>query len=140
MRNVRRLFLRLALLATITWAAVPSMAQQSASQRLVDQVTAAMGGVDRLRSVETLVYTGFGQDAYMDGGGNVTAELNAPPKWRAIADAQRSIDLVARRAVLQHRRAPMFPFAAPFGLNWNRAATQQGAAELLDHPLPAVLA
>src|SRR5690606_25517124 len=33
-----------------------------------------------------------------------------------------------------------FPFAAPFGLNWNRAATQQGAAELLDHPLPAVLA
>lgn len=141
MKNVHRLCLRLALLVTISWAAAtPSMAQQSPAQRLVDQVVAAMGGADRLRGIETLVYTGFGQDAYMDGGGNVTAELNAPPKWRAIADAQRSIDLVARRAVVQQRRAPMFPFAAPFGLNWNRTASQQGAVDLLDHPLPAVLA
>jgi hypothetical protein len=140
MRNVHRLFLRLALLVTMSCGIAPAMAQQPPAQRLVDQIAAAMGGIDRLRRVETLVYTAFGQDAYMDGGGNVTAELNAPPKWRAIADAQRSIDLVARRAVLQQRRAPMFPFAAPFGLNWNRTATQQGAAELLDHPLPAVLA
>ncbi len=62
-------------------------------------------------------------------------------KWRAIADAQRSIDVRARRAVLQQRRAPMFPFAAPFGLNWNRTLrTGQSHADLLDHPLPAVLA
>ncbi len=140
MRKKLCLFLPLALAATMSWAAAPTTAQLSPAQRLVGQVAAAMGGIDRLRSVETLVYTGFGQDAYMDGGGNVTAELNAPPKWRAIADAQRSIDLAARRAVLQQRRAPMFPFAAPFGLNWNRTATQQGAAELLDHPLSAVLA
>ena len=79
-----------------------------------------MGGRDRLQRIDTLVYTGFGQDAYMDGGGNITAEANVPPKWRAIADAQRSIDLKSRRALLQQRRAPMFPFAAPFGLNWNR--------------------
>ena len=99
-----------------------------------------MGGRDRLQRIDTLVYTGFGQDAYMDGGGNITAEANVPPKWRAIADAQRSIDLKARRALLQQRRAPMFPFAAPFGLNWNRASSLQTSAELLDHPLPAVLA
>ena len=118
----------------------PAFAQQSASARLLDEVVQAMGGRERLQRVETLVYTGFGQDAYQDGGGNITAEPNVPPKWRAIADAQRSIDLKARRALLQQRRAPMFPFAAPFGLNWNRSASVQESVELLDHPLPAVLA
>lgn len=120
--------------------AVPATAQQTPAAQLLDQTVAAMGGRDRLLGVGTLVYTGFGQDAYMDGGGNITAEPNVPPKWRAIADAQRSIDLRARRALLQQRRAPMFPFAAPFGLNWNRANSAQSGAELLDHPLPAVLA
>ena len=115
-------------------------AQQSAAARLLEQVTDAMGGRDRLQRIDTLIYTGFGQDAYMDGGGNVTADVNAPTKWRAIADAQRSIDLKSRVAVLQQRRAPMFPFAAPFGLNWNRTPSRQAGADLLDHPLPAVLA
>lgn len=128
------------LVATLSCAVSPAFAQQSPAARLLDQVATAMGGRERLQRIDTLVYTGFGQDAYMDGGGNITAEANVPPKWRAIADAQRSIDLKARRAVLQQRRAPMFPFAAPFGLNWNRASSLQSSAELLDHPLPAVLA
>jgi hypothetical protein len=118
----------------------PVLAQQAPAARLLEQVVTAMGGRERLQRIDTLVYTGFGQDAYMDGGGNVTAEVNAPPKWRAIADAQRSFDLKSRRAVLQQRRAPMFPFAAPFGLNWNRTSSLQSGADLLDHPLPAVLA
>jgi len=121
-------------------AVVPAVAQQAPAAQLLDQTVAAMGGREKLLGLRTLVYTGFGQDAYMDGGGNITAEPNVPPKWRAIADAQRSIDLKAGRALLQQRRAPMFPFAAPFGLNWNRASTTQAGAELLDHPLPAVLA
>jgi hypothetical protein len=129
-----------ALIAAVVCGAAPAWAQQSPAERLLGEVATAMGGRERLQRVETLVYTGFGQDAYMDGGGNITADVNAPPKWRAIADAQRSIDLKSRRAVLQQRRAPMFPFAAPFGLNWNRATSQQAAAELLDHPLPAIIA
>ena len=128
------------LVATLSTAVAPVFAQQSPAARLLDQVAAAMGGRDRLQRIDTLVYTGFGQDAYMEGGGNITAEANVPQKWRAIADAQRSIDLKSRRALLQQRRAPMYPFAAPFGLNWNRASSLQTGAELLDHPLPAVLA
>jgi Metallo-beta-lactamase superfamily len=128
-----------ALACVCSWGA-PAFAQQSPAARLLEQVADAMGGRERLQRVNTLVYTGFGQDAYMDGGGNITADLNAPPKWRAIADAQRSIDLKARAALLQQRRAPMFPFAAPFGLNWNRASSRQAGADLLDHPLPAILA
>jgi hypothetical protein len=82
-------------------AQAPAPAPESAAERLLAQVVTAMGGRDRLLAISTLVYTGFGQDAYMDGGGNLTAEPNAPPKWRAIADAQRSIDLTAQRALLQ---------------------------------------
>ncbi len=130
-----------ALLAmTLLCGGTPAFAQQTPAARLLEQVATAMGGRDRLQRIDTLVYTGFGQDAYMDGGGNITAEANVPPKWRAIADAQRTFQLASRRALLQQRRAPMFPFAAPFGLNWNRTTSQQSGAELLDHPLPAVRA
>ena len=129
-----------ALAAICSGIGTPALAQQSPAARLLEQVADAMGGRERLLRIETLVYTGFGQDAYMDGGGNVTAEVNAPQKWRAIADAQRSFDLKSHRALLQQRRAPMFPFAAPFGLNWNRGSSVQARGDLLDHPLPAVLA
>lgn len=140
MRHATRIPFAGALVALLCCIGAPASAQQTPAAQLLEQVATAMGGRDRLQRLETLVYTGFGQDAYMDGGGNITADVNSPPKWRAIADAQRSIDLKARRAVLQQRRAPMFPFAAPFGLNWNRGSSQQSAADLLDHPLPAVLA
>src|SRR5690606_23684937 len=63
----------------------------------------------------------------------------APPKWRAVADAQRTFDLVNGRALNQERQSYMFPFAAPFGVSWNRTATLQTGADMLDHPLPAVL-
>jgi hypothetical protein len=129
-----------ALAATLACFGAPTLAQQAPAARLLEQVATAMGGRDRLQRIDTLVYTGFGQDAYMDGGGNITAEVNVPPKWRAIADAQRSFELKSRRALVQQRRAPMFPFAAPFGLNWNRTSSVQTGADLLDHPLPAVLA
>jgi Metallo-beta-lactamase superfamily len=130
----------MALAATLVTVSAQLFAQQAPAARLLEQVVTAMGGLERLQRIDTLAYTGFGQDAYMDGGGNITAEVNVPPKWRAIADAQRSVDLKSRRAVLQQRRAPMFPFAAPFGLNWNRTSSLQTSADLLDHPLPAVLA
>jgi hypothetical protein len=139
--NFSRRYGFIVVLATL-WVcnASPGFAQQSPAARLLEQVADGMGGRDRLRRIDTLIYTGFGQDAYMDGGGNTTAEENAPPKWRAIADAQRSFDLKSHRALLQQRRAPMFPFAAPFGLNWNRNSSVQTQAEILDHPLPAILA
>ena len=129
MNGIARNSLAAALFLASCWPFSPALAQQpSPGARLLEQVAAAMGGRERLQRLDTLVYTGFGQDAYMDGGGNITAEPNVPPKWRAIADAQRSVDLKSRRAVLQQRRAPMFPFAAPFGLNWNRASATPSPA------------
>lgn len=117
----------------------PAAAQEDTSRRLLESAAEAMGGLDRLRSVRNVVLTGFGQRLYQDGGGNVTGDVDAPPKWRAVADAARTFDLVNGRALNQERHSFMFPFAAPFGFSWNRTATLQTGAEMLDHPLPAVL-
>ena len=114
-------------------------AQQESASRLIEATAAAMGGKERLQRVGNLTLTGFGQRAYMDGGGNVTGDVYAPPKWQGIIDARRTFDLKAGRALNEERRSHQFPFAAPFGINWNRARQVQAGAELMDHPLPAVL-
>jgi len=117
----------------------PALAQDEPAELLLTAVADVMGGLDRLRSIENFVLTGFGQQVYQDGGGNSTGDVNAPPKWRAVADAQRTFDLENGRAMNQERGSYMFPFAAPFGHSWNRTATLQTRADMLDHPLPAVL-
>jgi hypothetical protein len=118
----------------------PALAQEDAARGLLTSVADAMGGLDRLRRIDNFVFTGFGQQVYQDGGGSSTGDVNAPPKWRAVADAQRTFDLANGRALNQERGSYMFPFAAPFGHSWNRTATLQTGADMLDHPLPAVLA
>ncbi len=133
--NVAAASVAAALLVLVT----PSAAQEDASQRLLESVAEAMGGVDHLQGVRNFALTGFGQRLYQDGGGNLSGDPNAPPKWRAVADAQRTFDLENDRALNQERQSAMFPFAAPFGHSWDRVATLQTGADLLDHPLPAVL-
>jgi glyoxylase-like metal-dependent hydrolase (beta-lactamase superfamily II) len=137
--NIRRLaaLFMVALLGSI---AVSASAQPAPAKRLLDSAAEAMGGIERLRRVENFALTGFGQQLYFDGGGNVTGDVNAPPKWRGVADAQRTFDLRNERAVNQERWAFMFPFAAPFGNSWPRTSVLQTGGDMLDHPLPALLA
>lgn len=135
-----RLAMAMAVAIMSALAISPASAQSQPAAQLLESVATAMGGRDRLLGLQNLVYTGFGQQAYFDGGGNITGEPHAPPKWRAVADAQRTIDLAGERALSQERRSFMFPFAAPFGITWNRVGTAQTAPDLLDHPLPAVRA
>ena len=125
--------------AAVVMLGAPAAAQDDPARRLLESAAEAMGGLERLESVRNVVLTGFGQRLYQDGGGNVTGDVNAPPKWRAVSDAQRTFDLENGRALNQERQSYMFPFAAPFGLSWNRTATLQTGADVLDHPLPALL-
>jgi hypothetical protein len=99
----------------------------------------AMGGLARLRGLNNVVLTGFGQRVYQQGGGFITGEQHAPPKWQAVTDAQRIFDLRRGRALNQERRAFEFPFAGLFGLDFARNSTLQTGDLLLDHPLPALL-
>lgn len=136
--NIRR-FATLSIAAFLSAAAASASAQPAAAKRLLESAAQAMGGMERLQRVENFALTGFGQQLYFDGGGNVTGDVNAPPKWRGVADAQRTFDLRNERAVYQERWAFMFPFAAPFGTSWPRTSTLQTGGDMLDHPLPALL-
>ena len=123
-----------------TLFATPVAAQDGERARAVLEETAeAMGGLEKLRGLDNVVLTGFGQRLYYQGGGNVTGEAKAPPKWQSVVDAQRSFDLKGERAVYQERWAQEFPFAGFFGLNFARNSAAQGGSQLLDHPLPALL-
>ena len=123
-----------------TLFATPVAARDDDRARAVLEETAeAMGGLEKLRGLDNVVLTGFGQRLYYQGGGNVTGEAKAPPKWQSVVDAQRSFDLKGERAVYQERWAQEFPFAGFFGLNFARNSAAQGGSQLLDHPLPALL-
>src|SRR5690606_11448860 len=121
-------------------AGTGAWAQQEARARAVlEQAAEAMGGLERLQGLDNLVLTGFGQRIYYQGGGNLTGDEKAPPKWQALADVQRTFDLPGERALNQERWSQAFPFAGLFGLDAARASTVQTGSALLDHPLPALL-
>ena len=127
-------------LACLLSAATGASAQEDSPARAVlEEAAEAMGGLERLQSLDNVVLTGFGQRVYQQGGGFLTGEEKAPPKWQAITDAQRTFDLPGERALNQERWAQEFPFAGLFGLNFARNATVQTGGLLLDHPLPALL-
>jgi glyoxylase-like metal-dependent hydrolase (beta-lactamase superfamily II) len=131
---------RLVALACALFAGTSVSAQQTNPARAVlEQAAEAMGGLDRLRGLDNVVYTGFGQRLYYQGGGNLTGDPNAPPKWQALTDVQRTFDLSGERAVYQERWAQEFPFAGFFGLNFARSSALQAGDALLDHPLTALL-
>lgn len=126
-------------LLTVVCVATGASAQDDTAREVLEQAAEAMGGLERLQRLDNLVLTGFGQRVYMQGGGFITGEAKAPPKWQSVVDAQRTIDLKGERAIYQERWAQEFPFAGLFGLNFARSATLQTGDALLDHPLPALL-
>ncbi len=122
------------------FAGTGAYAQEDGPARAVlEEAADAMGGLKRLQSLDNVVLTGFGQRVYYQGGGFLTGEEHAPPKWQSVTDAQRTFDLRGERALNQERRAFDFPFAGFFGLDFARTATVQTGDLLLDHPLPALL-
>jgi hypothetical protein len=128
-------------LLAMPFAQARAAASEGATARAaLEQAAKAMGGLTKLRSLDNVVLTGFGQRVYQQGGGFITGEQHAPPKWQGIADAQRTFDLRRGRALAQERRAFEFPFAGLFGLDFARSSTLQTGDLLLDHPLPALLA
>jgi glyoxylase-like metal-dependent hydrolase (beta-lactamase superfamily II) len=139
-KAIARVHAGLLALACVLFAASGASAQADDPARSVlEQAAEAMGGLDRLEALDNVVLTGFGQRLYFQGGGNLTGDEQAPPKWQALADVQRTFDLPGERAVYQERWAQEFPFAGFFGLNFARNSALQQGYELADHPLPALL-
>ena len=51
------------------------------AMKLVLSAADALGGRDRVLAIKTLKIFGYGQLAYQNGGGNITASPDAPQKW-----------------------------------------------------------
>ncbi len=69
----------------------------SPARALLEDAAAAMGGLQRLRALDSLVMTGFGQRYATNG--NISADPKSPPKWQPVTDAQRYFDLKGKRAL-----------------------------------------
>ena len=98
----------------------------SPQMTLVAGAAAALGGRDRLVSIKTLTIHGYGQQAYQNGGGNITASLDAPQKWVNVNGLKRTIDFEHNRMRLQQRVFQDFVFA------YVRNMTGQNAVQGLD--------
>ena len=118
-------------------AIAAAQAQQTSPRDVLEQAAAAMGGLERLQSLENLVMTGFGQYVNQQGGSALSPEPRAPLKWTVAHDAERVFDLENERALNRDRRGSLFPFAIE--RPWDRASQVQTGVAALDHPVPALL-
>src|SRR5690606_10197302 len=88
-------------------------AQSASSEReLVQRAAEALGGAQRIQSIQTLRLRGYGQEAYQDGGSEITTEPAAPEKMTNLTAYERVIDLASDRTRVQARLSRGFVFAA----------------------------
>jgi glyoxylase-like metal-dependent hydrolase (beta-lactamase superfamily II) len=113
--------------ASVTVAAITAVAIGLAGQgtapelQLVTRAADALGGRDRLMGLKTVEIVGYGELAYMNGGGNISADPAAPQKWQKVLDYRRAIDLEHWRTRVQQRLKMDFEFASTVGqLGLNR--------------------
>jgi glyoxylase-like metal-dependent hydrolase (beta-lactamase superfamily II) len=102
-----------ALLAAGLAMTVGAYAQDASSERqLVIRAAEALGGVERIQSIRTIKFRGYGHEAYQDGGSEITTEPAAPEKMTNLAAYERVIDLPNGRTRVQARLSRAFVFAA----------------------------
>ena len=94
--------------------------QPEPAREVLEQAAAAMGGLERLQSVDNLVITGFGQYINQQGGSAPSPDPHAPVKWTVAHDAERFFDLRNGSALNRDRRGSLFPFAIE--QSWDRAS------------------
>jgi len=100
---------------TIALTPVHAQTPAASSRSVLDRAAAALGGADRVRSVKNITLVGYGQYAYMFGGGRITGSPDAPEKYQAANDLRRIYDLEHGRFQQLERRNMLFPFLAIFG-------------------------
>ena len=101
-------------------------AQPRGPEAFVARAAEALGGAARLRAVKTIAVAGYGEAAYQNGGGNISASPDAPQKWVRIPEYEKTVDLEHGRMRVRQRNHQNFVFA--------------GLAGYLGAPNPAVAA
>jgi glyoxylase-like metal-dependent hydrolase (beta-lactamase superfamily II) len=96
-------------------SALSVRAQQRRAADVVTRAAEALGGAGRLRAVKTVTVAGYGETAYMNGGGNISASVDAPQKWISVPDYEKTIDLEHGRMRVRQRNHQNFVFAGVAG-------------------------
>ncbi len=109
------LALTLALVGLGSRSGQVGLAQAPTARQVVEAAAQTLGGLDRVRGVRTITAHGYGQYAYMLGGGRISGEADAPEKYMAANDLTRVWDLANDRFEMRERRNMLFPFLLPFG-------------------------
>ena len=103
-----------AMVLLVSLAAGAAAAQDNTARQVLESAAEAMGGLQRLRSIDNIVLTGFGQSLNQQGGGNLSSNPRAPRKLQTITDVERVFDLPNDRAVYRGRISTVFPFIVMF--------------------------
>jgi len=96
-----------------------SLAQTIAPRQVAEKAAAALGGLDRIQKLKNIRLVGYGQYAYMFGGGNITGDPNAPMKYEAANALERVYDFEHGRYQQLERRNYLFPFAIASGYDYH---------------------
>ena len=91
----------------LTVALAGACAQSTPEQQLINDAADALGGVDRIQAVRSLVVEGGGMNGAM--GGSVTPD--DPPNTWDITDYRRTLDFENGRMRVEQVRSAQFPFA-----------------------------
>ena len=93
------------------------VAAQSSRQpdAFIMRAAEALGGVARIRAVRNITVAGYGETAYMNGGGNISASPDAPQKWVSVPEYEKAIDLEHGRMRVRQRNHQNFVFAGVAG-------------------------
>ena len=121
-------------------SAMSAGAQTMSARSVLEDAAEAMGGLNRINNVDSLLMTGFGQTLNQDGGSSPSSHPKAPKKWAAQNGVERYFDLDEMSAYQTHRQGFLFPFALAFGHSWAPSAQVQDGADALNHPLTALRA
>jgi hypothetical protein len=97
---------------------------QTPEMQLITRAADALGGKERILSIKTLAIYGYGQQAYQNGGGNITASPDAPQKWVNVNGLERTIDLQHGRMHLKQRLVQDFVFAYARNMNGDTRVNQ----------------
>jgi hypothetical protein len=85
--------------------------------QVINRAAEALGGKERILSLKSLTIYGYGQQAYQNGGGNITASPEAPQKWVNVNGLERTIDFEHGRTHLEQRLVQNFVFAYARNMN-----------------------
>ncbi len=133
-------FLRIIILMSLPFTASLAWAQPMMPEDILEQSAAAMGGLERIRNLDSLLMTGFSQTLGQDGGSAASPHPSAPGKWAAQNSVRRYFDLDELSAFQTHRQGFLYPFALALGHAWLPSAQVQNGIQALNHPLTALKA